>query len=31
VVSLKDLQQIPQLFAGFASSLKKAEQFKVKI
>ena len=31
VVSLKDLEQIPELLAGFASSLKKGEQFKVKI
>jgi len=31
VVSLKDLELIPQLLAGFAASLKKAEQFKVKI
>jgi endoglucanase len=31
VVSLKDLDQIPQLMAGFALSLKKGEQFKVKI
>src|SRR5262245_37609056 len=31
VVSLKDLEQIPQLMAGFAQSLKKGEQFKVKI
>jgi len=31
VVSLKDLEQIPQLLAGFAQSLKKGEQFKVKI
>jgi endoglucanase len=31
VVSLKDLEQIPQLLAAFAQSLKKAEQFKVKI
>jgi putative aminopeptidase FrvX len=31
VVSLKDLELIPQLLAGFASSLKKGEQFKVKI
>ncbi len=31
VVSLKDLQQIPELFAGFAQSLKKGEQFKVRI
>ena len=31
VVSLKDLEQIPQLMAGFAKSLKKGEQFKVKI
>jgi endoglucanase len=31
LVSLKDLEQIPQLLAGFAQSLKAAEQFKVKI
>jgi len=31
VVSLKDLVLIPELLAGFASSLKKGEQFKVKI
>jgi endoglucanase len=31
LVSLKDLEQIPELMAGFAQSLKKAEQFKVKI
>jgi putative aminopeptidase FrvX len=31
LVSLKDLEQIPQLLAGFALSLKKGEQFKVKI
>ena len=31
VVSLKDLELIPQLLAGFAQSLKKGEQFKVKI
>lgn len=31
VISLKDLQQIPQLFAGFALSLKRGEEFKVKI
>ena len=31
VVSLKDLEQIPQLMAGFAKSLKKGEQFKVNI
>ena len=31
VVSLKDLEQIPQLLAAFVSSLKKGEQFKVKI
>jgi putative aminopeptidase FrvX len=31
VVSLKDLELIPELLAGFASSLKKNEQFKVKI
>jgi endoglucanase len=31
VVSLKDLAQIPELLAAFAQSLKKGEQFKVKI
>jgi endoglucanase len=31
VVSLKDLAQIPQLMAAFARSLKKGEEFKVKI
>lgn len=31
VVSLKDLEMIPRLMVGFAQSLKKAEQFKVKI
>jgi putative aminopeptidase FrvX len=31
VVSLKDLEQIPQLLAGFVQSLKSGEQFKVKI
>jgi endoglucanase len=31
VVSLKDLELIPELLAGFAASLKKGEQFKVKI
>ena len=31
LVSLKDLVQIPQLLAAFAHSLKKNEQFKVKI
>ena len=31
VVSLKDLEQIPQLLAGFAQSLKQSEQFMVKI
>ena len=31
LVSLKDLEQIPQLLAGFVQSLKKGEQFKVKI
>jgi endoglucanase len=31
MVSLKDLEQIPELLAGFAASLKKGEQFKVKI
>jgi len=31
VVSLKDLEQIPELLAAFAASLKKGEEFKVKI
>jgi endoglucanase len=31
VVSLKDLEQIPQLLAAFARSLKKNEEFKVRI
>ena len=31
VVSLKDLEQIPQIMAGFAKSIKRGEQFKVKI
>jgi len=31
VVSLKDLEMIPELLAGFAASLKEGEQFKVKI
>lgn len=31
VVSLKDLEQIPELLAAFAQSLKTGEQFKVKI
>jgi putative aminopeptidase FrvX len=31
VVSLKDLEQIPELLAGFASSLQEGEQFKVRI
>jgi endoglucanase len=31
LVSLKDLEQIPELMAAFATSLKKDEQFKVKI
>lgn len=31
LVSLKDLEQIPQLLAAFALSLKRGEQFKVKI
>ena len=31
VVSLKDLEQIPQLMAAFVQSLKKGEEFKVKI
>jgi hypothetical protein len=30
-VSLQDLEEIPQLLAAFAQSLKKDEQFKVKI
>ena len=31
LVSLKDLEQIPVLLAGFAASLKRGEEFKVKI
>ncbi len=31
VVSLKDLEMIPELLAAFAASLKKGEEFKVKI
>ena len=31
VVSLKDLEKIPELLAGFAQSLKKGEAFKVRI
>ena len=31
VVNLKDLEQIPQLMAAFALSLKLGEEFKVKI
>jgi putative aminopeptidase FrvX len=31
VVSLKDLEQIPQLLAAFVQSVKKGERFKVKI
>jgi endoglucanase len=31
VVSLKDLEMIPELLAAFAASLKQGEQFKVKI
>jgi endoglucanase len=31
LVSLKDLEFIPELLAGFAASLKKGEEFKVKI
>ena len=31
VVSLKDLEQIPRLLAAFALSLKKGEQFKLKV
>jgi endoglucanase len=31
LVSLKDLEQIPQLMAGFAISLRQGEEFKVKI
>jgi endoglucanase len=31
IVNLKDLQQIPQLMAGFCQTIKKGEEFKVKI
>ncbi|HXG47408.1 MAG TPA: M42 family metallopeptidase [Methylomirabilota bacterium] len=31
VISLKDLEKIPELLAGFVESLKKGEQFRVKI
>ncbi len=31
LVSLKDLEQIPQLMCGFALSVKKGEEFKVRI
>ena len=31
LVSLKDLQEIPRLLAGFAQSVKKGEEFKVRI
>lgn len=31
IVNLKDLQRIPELMAGFAQSLKRGEEFKVKI
>ena len=31
LVSLKDLERIPELLAGFADSLKKGEAFKVRI
>jgi endoglucanase len=31
LVSLKDLERIPELLAGFAASLKKGEEFKVRI
>jgi hypothetical protein len=31
VVSLRDLEQIPELLAGFARSVVQGEQFKVKI
>jgi len=31
VVSLRDLEQIPELLAGFAASIKRGEEFKVKI
>jgi putative aminopeptidase FrvX len=31
LISLKDLRLIPELLAAFAASLKKGEEFKVKI
>jgi putative aminopeptidase FrvX len=31
MINLKDLEKIPQLLAGFCSSLKRGEQFKVVI
>ena len=31
VVNLRDLEQIPELMAGFALSLQRGEEFKVKI
>ena len=31
VINLKDLRQIPELMAGFALSLKRGEEFKVRI
>ena len=31
VISLKDLEKIPELLAAFAASLKKGEEFKVRI
>ena len=31
LISLKDLEQIPELMAEFALSLKKGEEFKVRI
>jgi len=31
LVNLRDLEQIPELMAAFALSLKRGEQFKVKI
>jgi len=31
VISLTDLGYIPELFAGFALSMKKGEEFKVRI
>jgi putative aminopeptidase FrvX len=31
LVSLKDLEKIPQLLAAFAASLKAGDEFKVKI